>query len=64
MTTVIEIPKDELSARLAIILEQLGITAEEFAARSRNGTLTDADWDARDEVVSLLFLVGSDIKVD
>lgn len=60
MTIVHEPTREQLLARRAAILERLGLTAEEFAARVGAGALVGAEWDALSELENIGFLLGGE----
>lgn len=64
MVRVTERSVIELVQRLEDVLGHLNLTAQEFARRAALGILTDDEWEARDEIISLLFLTDSPIQID
>lgn len=57
-------PEHQLKEELEALLTNLGVSIEDYAQRAALGTLADEEWDARDRMVTLLFLTGSDIRID
>lgn len=64
MAPVIELSDTDIQSRLERLLTSIGLSAEQFAERSRQGILTDEEWDVREELGLLLFLSGSDVEID
>ncbi len=50
--------RESLLNRRAAVLARLGMTAEEFAHLAATKTLTGAEWEARDELDEIAFLLG------
>jgi len=59
--TIVETPsRDELEARKAAILQDLGMSAAELRNAAAHGGLVGAEWSAWSEVRDLDFLLGDD----
>ena len=54
----IEVSRDDLFARRAKILAELGITSDELFARARSATLSVGEWEAVTELNDIAFLLG------
>lgn len=54
----IERTRDELVARRARVLRDLGMSREQFRDRVREGSLSPAEWEARSELEEIAFLLG------
>lgn len=55
----IERTRDELVARRARVLHDLGMSREQFRERVREGSLSPAEWEARSELEEIAFLLGA-----
>ena len=64
MSPVIEVTRDGLLARRARILEALGLTIDEYYQRAEANVLGGAEWDFRDDLDTIAFLLGGDRFVD
>lgn len=60
MAPVITEKREDLRARREAIYARLGMGAEEFRALAETSTLTGDEWDARDELDQIDFLLGDD----
>lgn len=52
--------RESLVARRAAILESLGMTLDEFRRLEGTRTLTGEEWEAREELDEIAFLLGDD----
>jgi hypothetical protein len=52
--------REALESRRAKILEALGMSREEFKALRETRTLTGEEWEAREELDEIAFLLGDD----
>ena len=57
-TRLVTVTREELLRRRAEILTRLGQTLEEFEELMRTGTLSGAEWEAREELEGIAFLLG------
>lgn len=64
MSPVIEVTRDELISRRGRILSALGLTLEAFYAREAASELSGPEWDARDDLDTIAFLLGEERFVD
>ena len=55
---VITVPLHALEERREEILRSLGMTLPEFERLAATSTLTGAEWDAREELEDIAFLLG------
>ncbi|WP_322410483.1 hypothetical protein [Microbacterium invictum] len=60
MAPVREITHDALVARREAILDRLNLSRTEFEARIVAAALTPEEWDAKDELEGIEFLLGND----
>lgn len=61
MTTKIRrVTEDDLIARRAEILQEVGITSEELEAKVEHGGLTGREWSAWSEIEDIDYLLGRD----
>lgn len=60
MAPVQEITHEALIARRAAILDRLHLSRAEFEAKILASALTSEEWDAKDELEGIEFLLGSD----
>lgn len=59
MAPIMEFTSDELMEKQSELLARLGLTSyAEFAEKAAEGRLSDLDWEMRDELDSLNFLLG------
>ena len=58
MSPVVTETYDALVKRRDAILDALGLTAEEFHTLADTRTLTGEEWDAREELDGIAFLLG------
>lgn len=64
MSSVIKVTRAELLERREKILESLGVTLNEYYDHADNSELSDAEWDARDDLDTVAFLLGEKRFVD
>jgi len=57
---VVTVKRSDLERRKASILATLGLTLEEFRELAGTRTLTGDEWDAKEELDEIDFLLGSD----
>lgn len=60
MAPVQEITHSDLVARREAILERLHLSRDEFEAKIAASALTAEEWDAKDELEGIEFLLGED----
>lgn len=60
MAPTIELTKAELEDRRREILSRLDMTLAEFADVVRTSTLSGEEWEARDQLEEVCFLLGED----
>lgn len=61
MTTKIRrVTEDDLLARRAEILQEIGITSEELEAKVEQGGLAGREWSAWSEIEDIDYLLGRD----
>ena len=60
MAPVIDVTTADLSRRRDEILARLAVSAEEFRSLSENRTLTGDEWEAKEELDAIEFLLGKD----
>lgn len=60
MAPVQEMTRDSLVARRAEILTRLQMTRDELAAKIAASSLTSDEWDAKDEIEGIEFLLGTE----
>lgn len=58
MDRVEEVSPEELERRLAAILDELGVTLDQFYAKATTCSLVGAEWQAWEEIQDLAFLLG------
>lgn len=58
-TLVRHVSREELEARRAEILSELGLTADEFEAKVTSGGLVGREWSAWSEIEDIDYLLGS-----
>ena len=64
MAPVIEVTREELVARRDGILGRLGVTLDEYLRRARNSELSGEEWDVRDDLDTIAFLLDEHEFVD
>lgn len=64
MAPVIEVTRSQLQARRKKILTRLGITWDEYLRRARESELSGEEWDVRDDLDSIAFLLGEHEFID
>lgn len=57
-TSVVTVRREDLLQRRAEILESLGMSLEQFATVSATHAMSGAEWDAREELDDIAFLLG------
>ncbi|MET0989742.1 MAG: hypothetical protein ABWY54_03760 [Glaciihabitans sp.] len=60
MAPVLEITRTDLVTRREAILHDLDLSREEFEAKIVASALTPEEWDAKDELEGIEFLLGDD----
>lgn len=60
MAPTIQATRADLERRRVRILERLGMTLEEFAARVETSTLSGEEWEARDRLEEIYFLLDEE----
>jgi hypothetical protein len=58
MAPVQEMTREDLISRRMEILERLQVTREELAKKISASSLTPEEWDAKDEIEGIEFLLG------
>jgi hypothetical protein len=58
MAPVIDITRDALISRRDAIYAALGVTPEEFSDAVRTRTLSGEEWEAKEELEAIGFLLG------
>ena len=64
MAPIIEVTREELLARRQQILNRLGLTLEEYLQRGRESAFSGDEWDVRDDMDSIAFLLDEREFVD
>ena len=64
MAPVIEVTREDLLARRDAILGRLGLTLEEYLRRAADSELSGEEWDVRDDLDSIAFLLNEQHFVD
>ena len=64
MAPVIEVTREELIARRDEILARLGLTLDEYLRRAAESELSGEEWDVRDDLDSIAFLLDEQRFVD
>jgi hypothetical protein len=64
MAPVIEVTREALLERRRAILDDLGLTLEEYLARARASALSGREWDVRDDLDYIAFLLDESEFVD
>ncbi|MGO2750784.1 MAG: hypothetical protein ACTIA6_12085 [Pseudoclavibacter sp.] len=64
IATVVRVSDTELRARRERILKGLGLTLEQYMARADERALSGVEWEVRDDLDSIAFLLGEDAFVD
>lgn len=64
MSPVIDVTREELIARRARILGSLGLTLDEYLSRAEANELSGLEWDVRDDLDTIAFLLGEERFVD
>lgn len=64
MAPVIEVTREALLARRDEILARLGLTLDEYMRRARESELSGEEWDVRDDLDSIAFLLDEHRFVD
>jgi hypothetical protein len=60
MAPVIDTTKEILVERRRLIFERLGTDAKQFAELSATSTLTGEEWEAKEELDGIAFLLGDE----
>lgn len=60
MAPIITETREGLRARRQAIYAHLGVSPDEFRRLAETSTLTGEEWDARDELAEISFLLGDD----
>ncbi len=58
MAPIVDVTRTDLEARKNEILDELGLTAEEFNEVVLTRTLNSDEWDAKEEIEAIDFLLG------
>ena len=58
MSPVISATRDELEARRRTLLEEVGVSLEDFARLAATRTLTGREFDIKEELDEIAFLLG------
>lgn len=58
MSPVISVTRDELEDRRRALLEELGISIEDFVRLASTRTLTGREFDVKEELDEIAFLLG------
>lgn len=64
MAPVIEVTREHLLARRDAILDRLGLTHQEYLRRAADSELSGEEWDVRDDLDSIAFLLNEQDFVD
>lgn len=64
MAPVKSVARDELIARRERILDHLGLDLEEYMRRAASSELSGIEWEAREDLDSIAFLLGEGRYVD
>lgn len=64
MTPTVTLNQEQLLQRRDEILGKLGMTLEEFVEKSQKSALEGAEWQVKEELDSLTFLLGEDSDID
>ncbi|ODT12248.1 MAG: hypothetical protein ABS61_00450 [Microbacterium sp. SCN 70-18] len=64
MAPVIEVTREALIARRDEILSRLGLTLDEYLRRAEGSELSGDEWDARDDLDAIAFLLDERRFVD
>ncbi|AZC12854.1 hypothetical protein [Microbacterium sp. ABRD28] len=60
MAPVIDVTREELLARRADILHRIELSEEEFEAVRATRSLSSEEWEAKEELEEISFLLGAD----
>jgi hypothetical protein len=60
MAPVIEVTRDSLLERRRAVLSRLGLTEKEFWEMKATRTLSSEEWEAKEELEEIDFLLGDD----
>jgi hypothetical protein len=60
MAPVIDVTREDLIERRRIILGRLGMDSSTFAELSATRTLTGEEWEAKEELDGIAFLLGDE----
>lgn len=64
MSPVLTITRRELTERREEILARLGLTLDAYIERSQRNELSGLEWDVREDLDSIAFLLGEDSRID
>jgi len=64
MAPVIEVTREALLVRRDAILGRLGLTLDEYLRRAAESELSGEEWDVRDDLDSIAFLLNEQQFVD
>ncbi|WP_455133633.1 hypothetical protein [Microbacterium aurum] len=60
MAPVIDVSRDELLTRRAEVLHRIELSEEEFALARATRSLSSEEWEAREELEEISFLLGAE----
>jgi hypothetical protein len=60
MAAIVEVKPDDLTARRAALLAEVGLSETELRARADAHSATPEEWDAWTELQTIRFLLGED----
>lgn len=60
MAPVIDVTREELLARRAEVLRRIELSEEEFEAVHATRSLSSEEWEAKEELEEISFLLGAD----
>jgi DNA-binding transcriptional regulator YiaG len=61
MAPTIAMTREDLEARRAEVLSRLGVSLEEFAETVQTSTLSGEEWEARDRLEEISFLLNEEL---
>lgn len=64
MAPVVNVTRDQLIAQRDEILARLGLSMDEYVRRAEASELSGEEWEARDDLESIAFLLGEDRSID
>lgn len=59
MASVIDVSRDQLLERRTAILSRIALSEREFAEASKTRSLSSEEWEAKEELEEIEFLLGS-----